>query len=366
MLIKKQFIMITAALALLTACSQETSDDVPSVQPQQGGQRTMAFHGEVAWDNDAGEDVTRTAPPSQSTSLNSKWQAGQQVYFIKTSDAYKRTSSPYDVTTANQYAAYYYTGDTKKEFWSLDPLQWNQDIEDVTAFYRGDNGADGKGDKLLTNDFSVMTDQSDYANYQKSDFVYFRGNVAYNNSGLVNIRFKHKVAQMRVIVNCADITKVTSVVIGGNAMFGCTATVTEPATAGVASASNFGANYNTGYLTVKAEPNQNYSNITMYRFAPHDMETTGTQVEYRCFVIPQYLNRSATNGYGSSKKNYISRFIDITYNGTHYYYINKASANGEFTKDKIEEGKHYTFVITLKDTREEAKTGTTDDTANNY
>lgn len=359
---KKQLILITVVMSLV-ACSQENGD-ANSDTPQQP-QRVMAFHGEVVWDNDTDNDngVTRTDVPDISTSLNSKWQTGQQVYFIKTSDAYKRKSSPYDVTTVSQYAAYYYTGDAKKQFLSLDPLQWNQDIEDVTAFYRGDNGADGKGSNLLTADFSVETDQSDYANYQKSDFVYFRGNVAYNNTGLVNIQFKHKVAQMRVIVKCADISKVTNVVIGGNAMFGCTATVTEPATNGVASAANFGANYNTGYLTVKANPNQNYSNITMYRF---DDTSSADQVEYRCFVIPQYLNRTTTSGYGSSSPNYISRFIDITYNGTHYYYINKASANGKFTKDKLEEGKHYTFVITLKDTREDAKNGTTDDTANNY
>lgn len=360
---------IVALTALLPACSsddsRQTIDDTPH--------GPMVFSSTMEWTDGTATGITRVDgqedyenhdnPFLVSTSRNDHWHVGQTVFFTKSSDV---TDSNEGTSYAN-YARYVYG--SNYEFTSTDPLVWKNTTENICAFYRGDMDPGGNTYKRLTQDFAVKQDQHLDIDYQASDFVFFRGDVTYNNGvdwnadGKVkNITFKHKVAQIRLQIFCDDDgfdpnNIDTTCVRIGNQHFYINSTVKANAST-LASVGNPSVTTQTELLTPKgtAAANQIYT-MTM-NHATNGEEGGKKYAEFRLLVIPQTVASDIidTNGY-------ISRFIEVRYRKTasspyswYYYsiYTGKAAdttAGTAAVRDvlkNLKEGKYYTLKITLK------------------
>lgn len=335
-------------LSLLVGCSADEDNDPVDITMPQGA---MVFSGEPGWldDEPMGTGVTRTDghdvgedpnnPYLISTSRNDHWHDGQIVYFTKRSDV--------NDSQADYYSRYVYSSSTG-QFKSKDPLIWKQLTEDVCAFYRGDMGMLGQHYVKLTANFSVKQDQSGDENYQASDFVFFRGNVSYNDGvqwksdGRVkDLVFNHKVAQIRLNIFCPDPTKIDSThVYIGNRHFGINASVL----ANAAYANSYTTTQNLLTLTDTGES----QNKTMVMNHNHNgIKDNKPYAQYRLFMIPQTLVSKWAGPSGNvTQDGYISRFIQIKYDGVWYYYaINIDTAKNVFRN--LTQGRYHTFNITL-------------------
>ena len=344
----KSYLIPVAAFALLAACTAEEPQQVDDITMPQGA---MVFSGEPGWlnDNPAGTGVTRTDghdvgedpdnPYLISTSRNDHWHDGQIVYFTKKSDV---TDSK-----ADYYSRYVYSSSTG-QFKSKDPLIWKQLTEDVCAFYRGDMGMLGQYYVKLTANFSVKQNQSEDKDYQASDFVFFRGNVSYNDGvqwksdGRVkDLVFNHKVAQIRLNIFCPDPTKIdTSCVYIGNRHFGINATVKT-------NAAWDGTYTTTENLLTLSDTGDNQNKTMVMNHNHNGIKDNKPYAQYRLFMIPQNLVQKWAGTSGNvTQDGYISRFIQIKYDGVWYYYaINIDIAKNVFRN--LTQGRYHTFNITL-------------------
>lgn len=359
--------IIAAMSTGLQACSG-ADDDGRATEGSNSGSIIgipMLFNGIMEWQE---MSITRSgdANYTQSTSRSNQWASDQLVYFTKKSDI--ADSEAGSSETTDYYSPYIYSGG---QLVSQDPLVWKQYKEDVCAFYRGDMGRlgttlkEGNERVRLNDNFSVKVDQSSDANYQASDFVFFRGYVEFdhgtttwtNDGRIIDAQFYHKVAQLRVNVFCTDTeydpANVTQVKIG-NQHFGIEATVKSQAA--YYDTPDYTDHATQQLLTVikNGDDYVQESTLIMNRDGEYTDATKGKYVQYRVFIIPQTIGNDI-----ASTEGYISRFIEIKYNNVWYYYtINNHTAATVMAN--LKQGTYYTFNITLK-----PRTGDSSSTYNN-
>lgn len=346
----KSYLIPVAAFALLAACTAEEPQQVDDITMPRGA---MLFSGGMGWigEEPAEAPVTRVDghepgenannPYLISTSRNDHWHDGQIVYFTKKSDSGDSQS--------DYYSRYVYN-ETAGQFKSEDPLIWKQLTEDVCAFYRGDMGMLGQHYVKLTANFSVKQDQSEDEDYQASDFVFFRGNVSYNNGvewaadgRVTNIVFDHKVAQLRLNIfsrdnETFDPKKIDSThVYIGNRHFGISATVLTNAA--------YANSYTTTQNLLTRSDTQNKTMVMNHN---HNGVKDGKKyAQYRLFMIPQNLVETwAGTSAGVTQDGYISRFIQFKYDGIWYYCTIRISDAVNVFRN-LQQGKYHTFNITF-------------------
>lgn len=292
--------MLTAALLLAAACSQNDFDDGQGI-PLPAGKYPMTFATTV-------EGVTATRATTDNT-----WAGNEEVAVWMGSGAPKKYTPAAGGTSVTLQAA---TGEK--------PFYWESTSNiNVSAWYLGTGYA-----ATLPTTWSVKATQSGDG-YQQSDFLYAPAkSIAFNpQTGTDNsLTFYHQTA--KVIINIrkegilTDASKITSVIIGNNNNIALKGTYTAPTgngTAGTWTPTTDGK----GTITPKTLTNPN----TVSFGSGSTAETA--LASYEALVIPQTV---ATG----------ENFIGITVDGTNYWYKAETGSN------ELKAGYVHTYNITVK------------------
>lgn len=290
--------MLTAALLLAAACSQNDFDDGQGI-PLPAGKYPMTFATTV-------EGVTATRATTDNT-----WAGNEEVAVWMGSGDPKKYTPAADGTSVTLQAA---TGEK--------PFYWESTSNiNVSAWYLGTGYA-----ATLPTTWSVKATQSGDS-YQQSDFLYAPAkSIAFNpQTGTDNsLTFYHQTA--KVIINIrkegilTDASKITSVIIGNNiALKGTYTAPTDNGTAGTWTPTTDGK----GTIIPKTLTNPN----TVSFGSGSTAETA--LASYEALVIPQ----TVTTG---------ENFIGITVDGTNYWYKAETGSN------ELKAGYVHTYNITVK------------------
>ena len=292
--------MLTAALLLAAACSQNDFDDGQGI-PLPAGKYPMTFATTV-------EGVTATRATTDNT-----WAGNEEVAVWMGSGAPKKYTPAAGGTSVTLQAA---TGEK--------PFYWESTSNiNVSAWYLGTGYA-----ATLPTTWSVKATQSGDS-YQQSDFLYAPAkSIAFNpQTGTDNsLTFYHQTA--KVIINIrkegilTDASKITSVIIGNNNNIALKGTYTAPTgngTTGTWTPTTDGK----GTITPKTLTNPN----TVSFGSGSTAETA--LASYEALVIPQTV---ATG----------ENFIGITVDGTNYWYKAETGSN------ELKAGYVHTYNITVK------------------
>lgn len=205
--------------------------------------------------------------------------------------------------------------DETDAFW-----QANGEVKAIRAWYDADNSSA----TTLSDDHSVMTDQSSDG-YAQSDFLFAQQTAVYpNDNSSVSLNFYHQVAKVKVNILKGDETpaglSITGLTIGGIATSG---TFTAPALGGTT----------TTPLGTWSVTDQNQS------ITPHAVTATGgnTLATYEALVIPQTVSGN-------------TRLFTISANGYSDFVY---TSTEEIT---WQSGMEYTYNITIKGSELEVST----------